>query len=69
MEEAKRKQGKFYATIGALEIYTRKNDKYIEAKTKLLSNVKKFQEERKRLLKGLKTKYFHLIMMKSMRNE
>ena len=54
----------------ALENYIPRKYKYIEAKNKLLNNVKKkITRGEKKLLKDLKTKYFHLIMMKSMRNE
>ena len=56
----------------ALENYIPRKYKYIEAKNKLLNNVKKKKKitrGEKKLLKDLKTKYFHLIMMKSMRNE
>ena len=41
IEEAEREQDEFNAITGALEIYTPRNDKYNEAKNKLLNNVKK----------------------------
>ena len=44
--------------------YTPKNLKYIKEKNNLVKNVKKFYEGRKKLLKGLKRKYFRLIAMK-----
>ena len=47
IEEAERKQDEFDAIIVGLEIYTQKNDKYIEAKNKFLNNVKKFMGEKK----------------------
>ena len=46
INETERKQDKFDAIIGALENYTSKSDKYIEAKNRLLNNVKNFWEER-----------------------
>ena len=46
INEAERKQDKFDTIIGALENYTSKSDKYIEAKNRLLNNVKKFCEGR-----------------------
>ena len=46
INEAERKQDKFDAIIGALENYTSKSDKYIEAKNRLLNNVKNFWEGR-----------------------
>ena len=42
INETERKQDKFDAIIGALENYTSKSDKYIEAKNRLLNNVKNF---------------------------
>ena len=69
IDEAEREQYEFNAIIGVLEDYTRRNNKYIEAKNKLLNNVKKFYKGREKLLKGLKTEYFHLINIKRMRNK
>ena len=71
IEEAKRKQDKFNPIIGALEDCTLRNTKYIEAKNNeyLKQCKKKFTRGEKKLLKGFKTEYFHLIMMKRMRNE
>ena len=46
INETERKQDKFDAIIGALENYTSKSDKYIEAKNRLLNNVKHFWEGR-----------------------
>ena len=46
INETERKQDKFDAIIGALENYTSKSDKYIEAKNRLLNNVKNFWEGR-----------------------
>ena len=69
IDEAEQEQYEFNAIIGVLEDYTRRNNKYIEAKNKLLNNVKKFYKGTEKLLKGLKTEYFHLINIKRMRNK
>ena len=52
--------------MGALKAYAPRDNKYVEAKNKLLNNAKKFIQEEKKLLKGLKTKYSHFIIMKGM---
>ena len=49
--------------------YTPKNLKYIKEKNNLVKNVKKIYEGRKKLLKGLKRKYFRLIAMKYWRKK
>ena len=69
IDEAEREQVEFNAIIGVLENYTLRNDKYIEAKNKLLNNVKKFTRGEKKILKGLKTEYFRLIPMKYRRKK
>ena len=72
MEEAKRKQYEFNAIIGVLEDYTPRNNKYVKARNKLLNNVKKKKKitrREKKLLKGLKTDFFNLIMMKRGKNK
>ena len=48
--------------MGALKAYTPRDNKYFEAKNKLVNNVKNFKGE-KILLKGLKMEYFQFIMM------
>ena len=72
-EEAKRKQYEFNAIIGVLEDYTPRNNKYVKAKNKLLNNVKKKKKKitrrDKKLLKGLKTDFLNLIMMKRGKNK
>ena len=69
IDEVERKQDEFNAIMGVLEDYTTRSNKYIEAKNKLLNHVKKIYEGREKLLRGLKTEYFLLIMMKCTRNE
>ena len=69
IDEAEREQVEFNAIIGVLENYTPRSDKYIEAKNKLLNNVKKFTRREKKLLKGLKMEYSRLIAMKYWRKK
>ena len=44
--------------IGVLENYIPRNNKYVEAKNKLLNNAKKFYEEREKIAEGFKNKVF-----------
>ena len=44
--------------MGVLKNYTQRNNKYIEAKNKLLSNVKKICEVREKIIKGFKDEIF-----------
>ena len=48
----------FNAIVGVLEDYTPKNNKYIEAKNKLLNNVKKIYEETEKIIEGFKNRIF-----------
>ena len=50
--------------MGALKGYAPRDNKYVEAKNKLINNVENFTKGEKKLLKGLKMEYFHSIMMK-----
>ena len=58
IEEGKREQNQFNAIMGVLKNYTQRNNKYIEAKNKLLNNVKKFYEVREKIIKGFKDEIF-----------
>ena len=70
IDKTEKLQDEFNAIIGVLENYTPRNNKYIEAKNKLLNNVKKNYEKREKNIEGLKkTEYFHLIMIKLMGNK
>ena len=69
IDDVERKQDQFSAVIVALKKYAPRDDKYVEAKNKLLIMLITFTREEKKLLKGLKTKYFHFIMIKSMENK
>ena len=59
IDNAEMKQNEFDAKLNALSVYSPGNQKYIEAKSKLLDNAKSFYEWKKILLKALKKKYFH----------
>ena len=48
----------FNGMIGVLENYIPRNNKYVEAKNKLLNNAKKFYEEREKIAEGFKNKVF-----------
>ena len=58
IEEAEREQDEFNAIIGVLEDYTPRNNKYIEAKNKLLNYVKKIYEGREKIIEGFKNEIF-----------
>ena len=47
-DEAELKQGEFNAVFSALSNYSPRYQKHIEAKNKLLNNVKQFYEGRKK---------------------
>ena len=53
IDNAEMKQNEFDAKLSALSGYSPRNQKYIEAKNKLLNNAKNFYEGRKILLKAL----------------
>ena len=50
IDEVERKQDEFNAIMGVLEDYTTRNNKYIEAKNKLLNHVKKIAKGEKNYL-------------------
>ena len=52
------KQNEFDAKLNALSVYSPRNQKYTEAKSKLLDNAKSFYEWEKKLLKALKKSIF-----------
>ena len=65
INEAERKQMEFDGALRALSTYPAKKKKYLEAKNKLLNNVKTFTREEKKLLKCLKMEYFRLFRMRN----
>ena len=66
IDDVEAKQYEFNTVINALENYIPRNNKYVEAKNNLLNNVMRGE---KKLLKGLKMKYFQFIMIKRMSTE
>ena len=56
IDEVEGKQDEFIAIIGVLENYTPRTDKYIEAKNKLLNNVKKIYKGREKNIEGFKNR-------------
>ena len=60
IDDAEAEQEEFGAMIGVLNKYPAKKTEYIEAKNKLLINVKKFYKGRKKIIEGLKTEIFSI---------
>ena len=60
IDNAEMKQNEFNATLSALSDYAPRNQKYIEAKNKLLDNVKSFYEGREKIIKDFKYGIFLL---------
>ena len=58
IDEAEREKDEFNAIIGVSEDYTPRNNKYIEAKNRLLNNGKTFYEEREKITEGCKDGIF-----------
>ena len=58
IDEVERKQDELNAVIGVLENYTPRTNKYIEAKNKLLNNVKTFYEGREKIIEEFKNRIF-----------
>ena len=49
--------------MGSLKAYAPRDNKYVEAKNKLVNNAENFYKGEKKLLKGLKIEYFQFIMV------
>ena len=60
IDEAESKQDEFNAVLDVLSDYTPRDEKYIEAKNKLLENTKNFYEGREKIIKGFKNGIFPL---------
>ena len=58
IDEAEREKDEFNAIIGVSEDYTPRNNKYIEAKSKLLNDVKTFYDKREKIIEGFKDGIF-----------
>ena len=55
-----RKQDEFSAVISALKNYAPRDNKYVEAKNKLLNNVENFYKGREKIIEGFKNEIFPL---------
>ena len=60
IDEAKIIQEEFNVEINALKNYAPRDNKYVEAKNKLLNNVKNFYKGREKIIEGFKNKIFPL---------
>ena len=58
IDEVEVKQYEFDTIINSLENYNPRNNKYVEAKNKLLNNVKKNYEGREKITEGFKNEVF-----------
>ena len=52
------KQNKFNSKLDALNNYSPKTEKYIEAKNSLINSAKNYYEGREKMIKAFKKKYF-----------
>ena len=64
IDDIERKQDENTGVMGALKAYAPRDNKYVEAKNKLLNNVENFYKEREKIIEGFKNRVFHIIMMK-----
>ena len=60
IDDVERKQDEIRGVMGALKRYTPRDNKYVEAKNKLLNNAKKFYIGREKIIEGFKNKVFPL---------
>ena len=60
IDDAEHTEDEFNSILGVLSDYTPRSEKYIEAKNKLLDNVKKFYERKEKIIKGFKDRIFSL---------
>ena len=58
IDDVEGKQDEFSAVISVLEGYAPRDNKYVEAKNKLLNNVKNFYEGREKIIEGFKNEIF-----------
>ena len=58
IDGVERKEDEFNAIMAVLENYIPRNNRYIEAKRKLLNNVNKFYEGREKINEGFKNGIF-----------
>ena len=60
IDEAKRIQEEFDVAVNSLKNYAPTDNKYVEAKNKLLNNAKNFYEGREKIIEGFINKIFSL---------
>ena len=60
IDDVEGKQDEFSAVISVLEGYAPRDNKYVEAKNKLLNNAKNFYEGREKIIEGFKNRVFPL---------
>ena len=60
IDDVEGKQDEFNVVINVLERYAPRDNKYVEAKNKLLNNAKNFYEGRKKIIEGFKNGVFPL---------
>ena len=58
INDAEMKQNKFNSKLDALNNYSPKMEKYIEAKNSLINSAKNYYKEREKMIKAFKKKYF-----------
>ena len=58
IDDAGRKQNEFSRVIAALKKFTPRENKYVEAKNRLLNNVKNFYEGREKIIEGFKNEIY-----------
>ena len=60
IDYVERKQDEITGVMGALKGYAPRDNKYVEAKNKLLNNAKNFYEGREKIIEGFKNRVFPL---------
>ena len=58
INKAKRRQEEFSAVLSVLGEYAPTDQKYIQAKNRLLENAKSFSKEKEKIIEGFKNKIF-----------
>ena len=58
IDDVERKQDEIRGVMGALKRYTPRDNKYVEAKNKLLNNVENFYKGRGKIIKGFRNEVF-----------
>ena len=58
IDDIERKQDEFDGVIGALKSYAPRDNKYVQAKSKLLNNVENLYNRREKIIEGFKNGVF-----------